>query len=169
MTSTTSSRSAKGTPKTAGAADTNGTPPTDPTSELTSGVTEWTLDMVDGNRKRVRVLGENGRVTFGRGVPRLGSGAGGDVRIYRTQSAKGYDAYISGVLNVWSDKVLVDDLGKSPEAERLETAKAEKKAKLEAKRMASVLDAVLAKAEKGRSIEGWTSRLEEEDEEEADP
>ena len=143
MTSTTSSRSAKGTRKTADVPDTNGTPPTDPNSELTSGFTEWTMEMRDGRIKKARVQGANGRISFGRSAPRLGGGMEGDVRIYRTQSAKGYDALISGVKNIWSDKVIVEDFGVKPEVEELSKKMAEKKERREREKLTAVLDAVV--------------------------
>jgi hypothetical protein len=112
VTKRTLSRSAKVTPKTGGRRASNGTPPIDPDSVITSEVslpdledyketwTGWTLQLSSGGVQHVRVKGGRGRISF--------SGSGhGEVRIYRNESTKVFDAVFTGVAHVVSDRVEV--------------------------------------------------------------
>lgn len=101
MTKSISSASAKGTLKMADEPDTSGTPPTETTSEDTSGgFTEWTVKVTTGERFVVTLPGD-GRISYGRSASRDGA----EVRFYRNQSSKHYDAVIPGVLSIYSQRV----------------------------------------------------------------
>jgi hypothetical protein len=110
VTSNTLSRSAKGTRKTVARQASNGTPvidensatisvasPPEPQDEVTTG---WTLQFSNGGVHHVRVKGGRGRISFSGSR----SGGAGEVRIYRNESTKTFDAAFSGVVHVVSDK-----------------------------------------------------------------
>lgn len=111
MTKRTSSPSAKGTPKTVAKPGSNGTPPTDPNSVIISvpspdtseEYTGWTLQFGNGNVQHVRVKGGRGRISFSNNG--RGRGGGGEVRIYRNESTKTFDAVFTDVTHVVSDRV----------------------------------------------------------------
>ncbi len=106
MTKVTLSRSVKGTPKTEDEPDTNGTPLTDNSSESISlfKTTQWVLEMEAGPKRRLTVNGGRGRVSFSRGQARLG----GEARFYRNESTKVYDAVVSGVVAIYSDRCKIE-------------------------------------------------------------
>lgn len=112
MTKSISSRSAKATPKMAAGPDINGTPPTDPFSEITSERMVWMAEMTDGTRKRLTLLGGKGRVSFSRGS----RGDGGEARFYRNESTKTYDAVLSGVVNIYSERVILETIPRAVSA-----------------------------------------------------
>jgi hypothetical protein len=105
VTKRTLSRSAKAIPKTDEKRDSNGTPPTDPDSETISVRPEistgWTLQLGNGAVQHVRVKGGRGRISYG------GARAHGEVRIYRNESTKVFDAVFTDVAHVVSDRVEV--------------------------------------------------------------
>ena len=106
MTNVTSSRSVKGTPKTDDEPDTNGTPLTDNSSESISlfKTTQWVLEMEAGPKRRLTVEGGRGRVSFSRGARSMG----GEARFYRNESTKVYDAVVSGVTAIFSDRCKIE-------------------------------------------------------------
>jgi len=108
VTSNTSSRSVRATRKTAVKRDSNGTPPTDLPSEpisptSTADETGWFLQFSNGGVQHVRVKGGRGRISFS-AARGMGSG---EVRIYRNESTKVYDAVFTGVVHVTSDRTEV--------------------------------------------------------------
>lgn len=112
MTKSISSRSAKGIPKTAEEPDSNGTLPTDRSSEdISEGLVakKWMVTFTDGSRKTLTIFGGRGRVSFT--SPR--TGRGGEARFYRNETTKTYEAVYTGIANIVSDRVSVDDLPKT--------------------------------------------------------
>lgn len=111
MTRSTSSRSVKGTPKTDDEQASNGTPPTDPDSvtisvpspESARETTGWTIQFANGGVHHIRVKGGRGRISFS--PPR--GGVGGEIRVYRNESTKTFDAVFTNVTHVVSDRVEV--------------------------------------------------------------
>lgn len=103
----TSSRSVKATPKVEPAQATNGTPPTDQPSETISEdsrMTRWTAMKQDGAIVEVEVHGGRGRISYSRGS----RGNSGEVRIYRNESTKTFDAVLTDVEAIFSDRVHVN-------------------------------------------------------------
>jgi hypothetical protein len=108
---------------------------------IVEGETVWMVEQHGGKMKRVRVLGTNGRISYGRNQ-RADSG---EVRIYRTQGAKHYDAVIPDVKAIWSHNVIVEDIGKTAEVKELEAAyEAEQKDRFD-----RVISSVLERHKKG--------------------
>lgn len=151
--STTLSPSAKRTPKTGAREGTNGTPPTDensasisndsspesPSEETgVSNETTWLVETESGSILKVRVLGKNGRISWSRGSGR----GGGEVRVYRTQTSKHYDAVLPDVKKIWSHNVDVEEIGKTKEL----IAAEETERKLQKKRYEDLLNGVVASA-----------------------
>ena len=111
MTKSTLSRSVKATPKVGPEPDTNGTPPTDQPSEATSEAsTDWVLHMQDGTVMKAKVKGGRGRISFSSGA----RGGQGELRIYRNESTKVFDAAFHGVDAAYSDRVEVEKLYEKP-------------------------------------------------------
>ena len=100
--------------------DINGTPPTGPSSEIISESMVWMAEMTDGTRKRLTLLGGKGRVSFSRGS----RGDGGEARFYRNESTKTYDAVLSGVVNIYSERVILETIPHARKAPSPTTAKA---------------------------------------------
>jgi hypothetical protein len=121
VTSVTSSRSVKGTPKTEGEADTNGTQPIEGSSESISlfKKTAWVLEMEAGPKRRLTVEGGRGRVSFSRGARSMG----GEARFYRNESTKVYDAVVSGVVAIYSDRCAVESASSMPLSSAIAEAK----------------------------------------------
>lgn len=82
------------------------------------------------------MAGANGRISYSRATHR----DGGEIRIYRTGTAKHYDAVIPDVARVWSHNVMVEQIGKTKETEEMEA----KRAEIEKQRFESVMERVLA-------------------------
>ena len=110
MTRNTSSRSVKATPKMAEEPDTNGIPLTDPSSETTSEKsTKWLIRRISGDEIHLRVEGGRGRVSF------TSSGrSGGEARFYRNETTKVFDAVITGVESILSDRCTWDEIPPAP-------------------------------------------------------
>lgn len=113
MTKSILSPSAKATPKVEPEPDTNGILPTDQNSDTTS--TKWTVFKTNGDVFGVVVEGGRGRISIG-GSPR----GQGELRIYRNESTKTFDATFTGVEAAYSDRVSVEKLYNS----RMSAAKA---------------------------------------------
>jgi hypothetical protein len=109
----TSSRSVKDTPKTEDVPDTSGTPPTGPSSEpISESSTTWTVVSHDGVIRQL-VLPGDGRISYMRS----------EVRVYRDQKTKTYDAVVTNVTEVFSHRVEVRDMGKTTVAIAAEEAR----------------------------------------------
>lgn len=121
MTSVTSSRSVKGTPKTEDEPDTNGTQPIEGSSESISlfKTTAWILEMEAGPKRRLTVEGGRGRVSFSRGARSMG----GEARFYRNESTKVYDAIVSGVTAIYSDRCKIETNAGMPLSSAIAEAK----------------------------------------------
>jgi hypothetical protein len=139
--SITSSRSAKAIPRMARELVASGTPPIDPVSASTSeGSTEWTIVTTSDERFLITLPGD-GRISYGRSPSRDGA----EIRFYRNQSTKTYDAVIPNVLMVWSNRVTIEKAPQTTEALERE-AKREREAKaFEKERMEKVAEAIVAR------------------------
>ena len=106
MTKATSSRSANGTTSDTEPEPT-GQPVTEPTSEDTSGEsTRWMVQFDDGRLPvEVVVQGGRGRVSYSH-TPGAGRSPG-EARFYRNESTKTFDAVLTGVKDIWSDRVII--------------------------------------------------------------
>ena len=102
MTTSTSSRSAKATPKTAAEQASNGTQPEEIEQPSGTTSTRWVVTDSDGKQTAYGIDGD-GRISYSRGA----NGRGGELRIYRNSSTKVYDAVISDVVKVVSHRVNV--------------------------------------------------------------
>lgn len=117
----TSSLFARGTPSEAYAEDTSGTPPIEEKSATTSeGFTEWAIQMVNGDKYIVKIPGD-GRISYGRSSSR----DGGDVRFYRNQTTKTYDAVIPNVAMVFSNRVTIEKAAPTEAEANLERVREE--------------------------------------------
>ena len=139
MTKSISSASAKATPKTAAEADTNGTPPTEETSEDISGAsTTWVVVTTDGKQARVTVSGsDNGRISYGRSSHRDGA----EVRFYRNSTTKVYDAVIPNVMAISNTRVTIEEIV-DPEKVKAEETFLKARAKVEERRAKEALERV---------------------------
>jgi hypothetical protein len=109
VTKSISSRSAKATPKMVAEPVINGTPPTDESSESTLRpleTTSWTIRYSDRSMKKLTIFGGKGRVSFSRGT----RGDGGEARFYRNESTKVYDAVVTGVESIVSERAVLTDM-----------------------------------------------------------
>lgn len=117
----TSSRSVKGIPRMALDEADSGIPPIDPTSATTfEGSTAWTIKLLSGETYVVRIPGD-GRISYGRSMHRDGA----EVRFYRNQTTKTYDAVIPNVVMVVSNRVTIEKPTLSAEEAAAEKAKEE--------------------------------------------
>lgn len=130
MTTSTSSRSAKATPKTAAEPDTNGTQPEEIESPFVATSTTWRVTDSQGLITEYNIPG-NGRISFS-AAPH----SNGELRIYRNESTKVFEAVVRDVQNVVSSKVVVKQVGI--------TAEREKREKQTAEHMKKVTSAVIA-------------------------
>lgn len=111
MTKPTSRRSAKVTPRPEPEPDTNGTPTaeTEPSSEGTStDSTTWTVVDMGGTIYTVKLAGR-GRISYGT-MPRGST----EVRIYRNETTKTFDAVIPNAQLVWSDRCSIKVMTPKP-------------------------------------------------------
>jgi hypothetical protein len=102
--------------------DTNGTPLTVPGSEIISAALEettWTVEFGASKRKRITIFGGRGRISYSRGS----RGDGGEARFYRNESTKTYDAVMSGVVAIYSDRCAIEDVS-APAGKAAKTATA---------------------------------------------
>lgn len=82
---------------------------TEPESEPTSRrSTTWTVEDNDRSVYKITVAGD-GRISVGGATGSYGR----DVRVYPTKGAKDYSAYLSGVVRIVRDDVLVEKITKS--------------------------------------------------------
>jgi len=136
----TSSRSVKVIPKTEDVPDTSGTPPTEETSETTSaGYTEWTVMTGAGKRMKVTLPGDRGRISYGRAASR----GFAEVRFYANPTTKIFDVVLPDVEMIWSDRALVEDLGKAPSIIEAEEVRDKFEKSMEERRIRRVTDAIL--------------------------
>ena len=118
----TSSRSVRGTPKMALAPGDSGTPPIAESSAFSfTGYTEWTVTLMGGERYVVTLPGDRGRVSYGQSPHRSGA----EVRFYRDESTKVFEAVIPGVMTIVSNRVTVSKAPPTAEDEAREKAREE--------------------------------------------
>ena len=139
--SITSSRSAKAIPRMAREVVISGTPAIEPVSAtISEGSTEWTIVTTSDERFLITLPGD-GRISYGRHPARDGA----EVRFYRSQSIKTYDAVIPNVLMVWSNRVTIEKAPLSKEALEREARRDKEEKAYEKERMEKVAEAIVAR------------------------
>ena len=154
----TLSRSVRVTPRTEPEPDTSGTPPTEPSSAST--YTIWTAVLDTGEIRQVKLPGD-GRISYGGSIRGTTQ-----VRFYRNQTTKFYDAVVSGVTDVYSQRVEVEDMGKTTAAKAAETAREAWEAKRATEAAKYLADKMIAGTYGSAAIEAWGTVGEDDDEEE---
>lgn len=129
---------AKGIPKAVLAEDINGTQHIEEKSAaISEGFTEWNIQLLSGEKYVVKIEGK-GRISYGRSSSRSGA----DVRFYRNQATKHYDAVIPEVMSVFSNHVSIEKAPLSAEEKIAEERHEVEKAKWEKKRAAETMEAM---------------------------
>lgn len=138
MTKSTSSVSARDIPKMVDVQDTSGIQPIETISEDTSGAyTVWTLLDTSGKRWTVTLPGD-GRISYGRGPSRDGA----EVRFYRNQTTKFYDAVVPNVLTIARERVMIERAPKTAEEVAAEVEKETYLTKVGKKREKEMLEEI---------------------------
>ena len=123
-----------------------------------SSYTVWTAVLNSGEIRQISLPGD-GRVSYG------GNGRGStQVRFYRNQTTKFYDAVIADVQDIYSQRVEIEDMGKTTAAKAAEEAR-EKWEKERSKETAKYLaDRMLSGTYGSAVMEPWGTVTEEEEE-----
>jgi hypothetical protein len=87
--------------------DETGPQPTDPPYGSILGSTTWDVRLSDGSRTLLKIEGGSGRVSF------TSQRNGGEARFYRNETTKVYDAVMTGIKEIYSDRCTVAPMGAS--------------------------------------------------------
>jgi hypothetical protein len=137
--SITSSRSVKLTRRPEVTVASSGTPVIEPVSATTSEEsTAWTI-VTTADERYVITLPGDGRISYGRSPSRDGA----EIRFYRNQSTKTYDAVIPNVLMVWSNRVSIEKAPPTEEQAKRESMRLAIEAEDEKRRMEEVTAAIV--------------------------